>query len=836
VTTTLPLPASDPVSSTIPDPRTIGRYRILDILGEGGMGVVYLAEQDQPHRRVALKVVRSDHASSTIARRFERESEVLGRLQHPGIAQIYEAGTEVRGDAVIPYFAMELVVGVPITEYAHAHCPTTRERLALFAKVCDAVDYAHQRGVIHRDLKPANILVDATGQPKILDFGIARITDADVQATQQTSVGEIVGTLQYMSPEQVSADPLEIDTRTDVYALGVMFYELASNRLPYDLSRRVMHDAMRVILLEDPAPLGSVDRHLRGDVETIASKALDKDKTRRYGSARELATDIRRYLANEPILARAPSAAYQLRKFAHRNRALVAGVTAAVLALAAGTVVSTVLALRARRAERLAVAHQAQAEEQTARARAVSAFLEDMLQSADPGVAQGRTLTVHDVVDQAARRANTSVLARAPTVRADVAFTIGSVYTSLGDYGTALGFLDTARALYQRTPGVDPAQIAQVDLEIGMTREGQGDLKGSLDELQHAYAFDLERLPPDADETVVTEGRLAYSVYAAGQEDSAVRLLRDALVRARRHHPEPDSVVADALLRLGEILDYTDVPVAAESLSRQAADIIGRTEGRYHPDAIRALRDQAHALNRMHRDGEAEVISRRVLDLTRTVYGDDAVDAANAYERLGQVLADENKPAEAEPLLRKALAIRIERLGPQHHDVQLVRTTLARLLQDEHRYDEAQQLFEQALTVRRAQFGPNHPAVASSIDDLGDLAEARGALSQAERDYRAALAIWHAAHIATEELAEQNSIGMVLLKEGDLEEARAMLSEVLAAQRTMYGDTANRVIGTLGRLATIATRQNHPGTADSLQHVADSLRHIGALSRPTGNP
>jgi eukaryotic-like serine/threonine-protein kinase len=824
------------VPSATPDPRTISRYRILDILGEGGMGIVYLAEQDQPHRRVALKVIRADHASSTIARRFERESEVLGRLQHPGIAQIYEAGTEVRGNAVIPYFAMELVVGVPITEYAHAHCPTTHERLDLFAKVCDAVDYAHQRGVIHRDLKPANILVDATGQPKILDFGIARLTDADVQATQQTSVGEIIGTLQYMSPEQVSADPLEIDTRSDVYALGVMFYELLADRLPYDLSRRVVHDAMRVILLEDPAPLGSVDRHLRGDVETIASKALDKDKTRRYGSAREFATDIRRYLANEPILARSPSAGYQLRKFARRNRALVGGVTAAVLALAAGTVVSTVLALRARRAERLAVVHQTQAEEQTARARAVSAFLEDMLRSADPEVAQGRAPTVHDVVDQAARRVNTSVLARAPTVRADVASTIGSVYTSLGDYGAALGFLDTARALYQRTAGVDPTEIARVELEIGTTREAQGDLKGSLEELQRAYAFDLKRLPPDADETVETEDRLAYSVYAAGQEDSAVRLLGDALVRARQHHPQPDSVVARALLALGEMLAYKHVPVAAESLSRQAAEIFGRTEGSYHPGVIHALRDQALALERLNRDAEAEVICRRVLDLTRTVYGDDHPETANAYERLGQVLADEKKPAEAEPLLRKALAIRVERLGPQHHDVQLVRTTLARLLQDEHHYDEAQQLFEQALTARRAQFGPTHPAVASSIDDLGDLAEARGALSQAERDYRTALPIWHAAHIATEELSDQNAIGEVMLTEGRLDEARAMLAGVLVAQRTMYGDTSNRVIGTLGRLATIATRQGHPGMADSLQHVADSLRHVGAASRPDGNP
>ena len=232
--------------------RRLGKYRILRIVGEGGMGVVYEAEQDHPRRIVALKVIKAGVAGAELLRRFERESQVLARLQHPGIAQIYEAGAADTGFGPQPYFAMEFIHGVPLRQYAEAHKLGVRQRLELMAKVCDAVEHAHQRGVIHRDLKPANILVDGDGQPKIMDFGVARATDSDAHATRQTDVGQLIGTLAYMSPEQADADPLELDTRSDVYALGVILYELLANRLPYQLSDQ-LHEALRVISEEDPA-------------------------------------------------------------------------------------------------------------------------------------------------------------------------------------------------------------------------------------------------------------------------------------------------------------------------------------------------------------------------------------------------------------------------------------------------------------------------------------------------------------------------------------------------------------------------------------------------------
>jgi Flp pilus assembly protein TadD/predicted Ser/Thr protein kinase len=330
------LTVSPPIEpeAAYPIPSAIGHYRIIRLLGQGGMGAVYEAEQESPRRKVALKVIRPGLADPTLLRRFEQEAEALGRLQHPGIAQIYEAGTADSGFGAQPYFAMEFIHGKTMNEYVRQQRLSLPQRLELMAKICEAVHHAHERGLIHRDLKPGNIVVDETGQPKILDFGVARVTDSDSQATRQTDLGQIVGTLAYMSPEQVLADPLELDTRSDVYALGVIFYELLAGRRPYDVSGAKVHEAVQTIRDTDPERLSSIQRVYRGDVETITTKALEKDKGRRYRSAGDMAGDIRRYLANEPIIARPPSAGYRLQKFYQRHRIAVIGTVAAV-ALAA---------------------------------------------------------------------------------------------------------------------------------------------------------------------------------------------------------------------------------------------------------------------------------------------------------------------------------------------------------------------------------------------------------------------------------------------------------------------------------------------------------------------
>jgi WD40 repeat protein/predicted Ser/Thr protein kinase len=360
----------------------VGHYRILRYIAEGGMGAVYEAEQDNPRRTVALKVLRPGCASPALLKRFAHEAQILGRLHHPGIAQVYEAGLADDGQ---PFFAMEFIRGLPLDEYVARHRLDLAARLALLARVCDAVQHAHEQGVIHRDLKPANILVEEAGQPKVLDFGVARATDADLLTDAGlTRTGQVLGTPNYMSPEQVAADSAAIDRRADVYALGVILFELAAHRPPYQLEGRAVVEAARIILDQEPPRLGSIDPELRGDVETIAAKALEKDRARRYQSAADLAADLRHWLAHEPIRARPPSALYHLRKFARRHKALVGGVVATGLALVLGLVLTALFAIGEARQRRQAEDEKREALYQTYRARIAAAV---------------GALALHDVAD-----------------------------------------------------------------------------------------------------------------------------------------------------------------------------------------------------------------------------------------------------------------------------------------------------------------------------------------------------------------------------------------------------------------------------------------------------
>jgi serine/threonine protein kinase len=510
--------------------KCIGRYQVMRVIGEGGMGVVFEAEQEHPRRIVALKVIKPGFASAELVRRFEQESQVLARLQHPGIAQIYEAGAADTGFGRQPYFAMEFIRGTALRQYAEAHQLSSRQRLELMAKVCDAVEHAHQRGIIHRDLKPGNILVDETGQPKVLDFGVARVTDSDVQATRQTDVGQLIGTLAYMSPEQVTADPLELDTRSDVYALGVILYEMLANRLPYDLSHQ-LHEAARAIREEDPTKLSSINRAYRGDVETIVAKALEKGKGRRYASAAELAADIRRYLADEPITARPASTSYQLQKFARRHKALVTATAMVFAVLVAGVVVSTVEAVKARRAEQTA--------------QAVNDFLQnDLLAQASANTQASPTnkpdpdLKVRTALDRAAAKIG-GKFAQQPEVEAAIRDTIGQTYIDLGLYPQARKQLESALELRRHMLGVKhpktlktTSRLGTVVLKQGLFPEAEALLRNSLD-MQRSV---LGSTHPDTLATMNNLG-IVYTDEAKYREAEAI--LSEALdIRRRVLGPE----------------------------------------------------------------------------------------------------------------------------------------------------------------------------------------------------------------------------------------------------------------------------------------------------------
>lgn len=332
-------------------PERIGPYRILSVIGFGGMGGVYEAVQEDPRRRVALKIIKPGCVSEQSLRRFRFEAQVLGTLQHPGIAQIYEAGTFEDDQGERPYYAMEFIAGAKsITDYVTANNLSVEDRLDLFKKVCDAVHHGHQKGIIHRDLKPDNILVNASGNPKIIDFGVARTTDADLAVkTMETSFGQILGTLQYMSPEQVEGDPSQLDTRSDVYALGIILYELLCDQLPYDVKKKALHEAIRVIQEDPPDRPSTITRVIRGDIETITLKAIEKQRDRRYDSAAAFGRDIGRFLESEPIEARRASMGYQLRMFSKRHQVTVGAAVMVVLAITIGLVLFWVSWARAER-------------------------------------------------------------------------------------------------------------------------------------------------------------------------------------------------------------------------------------------------------------------------------------------------------------------------------------------------------------------------------------------------------------------------------------------------------------------------------------------------------
>jgi predicted Ser/Thr protein kinase len=484
----------------------LSRYRLLRVLGEGGMGTVYEAEQDSPRRAVALKVIRPGLVAPELLKRFAREAQILGLLHHPGIAAIYEAGVGPDGQ---PFFAMELVRGVPLDAYARQHGLGDAARLELLARVCDAVQHAHEHGVVHRDLKPSNLLVEEGGQPRVLDFGVARDLDERLRAgTTATQTGQVLGTPQYMSPEQVAADP-NLDRRSDVYTLGVILFELLAGGLPYPVEEVPLPEALWRIHTREPARLGAVARRLRGDVETIVGKALEKEPGRRYPSAGELAADIRRHLRHEPIGARPPSALYRLGKFARRHKVLVATTAMfVVLLLVAGAVVAW-QAVRAEHAEAVRQVRRSQ-EANGALARA-KVLREEARRSGDRGKwAEART---------EARRAN--ALVKGGPVEPGLAERVGDLVREL----------DEEQADHQLVRRLERAPLLQAEVDV---KENLFPLELALPE--YRQAFEEYGLRPG--ETVAAEAAARLRRRPAAVREAVVAALDHWLDLAREENAE----------------------------------------------------------------------------------------------------------------------------------------------------------------------------------------------------------------------------------------------------------------------------------------------------------
>ncbi|HTQ55785.1 MAG TPA: tetratricopeptide repeat protein [Bryobacteraceae bacterium] len=726
-------------------PRLIGRYRIAGVLGEGGMGTVYQAEQQTPHRTVALKVIRPGMAFDGLVRRFELESEALGRLQHPGIAQVYDAGTFESASGAQPYFAMEYVKGRPLLAYASEQSLDSRGRLELMAKICDAVDHAHQHGILHRDLKPGNILVTASGQPKVLDFGVARIMDSDVQATRQTDIGQLIGTLEYMSPEQTFGDPQLMDARSDIYSLGVVLYQLLAGKLPYGSGQHSLPDIVQAIREYDPEPLSIVDRRYRGDVDVIAAKALEKDRERRYRSAAEMAADIRRHLASEPIVARRASAAYRTAKFVRRYRTLVAVVCGAGLLILAFGITMTILAVR--------YARERDAAELT------SDFLQGLFMAANPLHAQGRLLTARDLLDMGAARLAKNLTTQ-PSVRADLAESIGQAYQQLGALDGAEAMYDivvqerpktpddrkevprsyrirgdirrlrgklreaeqdlrTAAALWEKHPADDPREGADIYNNLGLVLDAEGNPREACAFVEKAVTV-AEKFPAKLANTLVIKANLGLILAELAQFGRAEGILREVMAERTRVYGENHPNVPRFRVKLGRVLAWAGSLAEAEKMSLEGLEGVRRLTGPEHVDVFATLNDLGLIYQGMGRTEEAEARLREAWELARRVLGPAHPETVFYEANLGSLLLERGSVGQAEPLLDEAYAYCRAFTQPSRR-APVVLAAYGRLLVAEHKLPEAEPILHEALALRETALGRSHPATAAVLMDIAAL-------------------------------------------------------------------------------------------------------------------
>lgn len=772
------------VSEPWSHPTQLGPFRILRLLGEGGMGAVYEAEQERPRRSVALKVLHPGLGTPQMLRRFELESEVLGRLQHAGIARIYEAGTSDTGRGPQPWFAMELIDGEPLTQHCVRRALPLVARIELLARVADAVQHAHQRGIVHRDLKPANVLVDVAGQPKVLDFGIARAIDDDLQqATLRTDPGMVVGTLQYMSPEQASADPDAIDVRTDVYSLGVMLYELAAGQPPLELRRLPVHEALRRVLEVEPAPLRSVAR-VPVDVALIAHMALAKDKERRYASAAGLAADLRRFLRREPIAAQAPSSWYRLRRFTARNKPLVGGVAATFVALVIGLA--------------LAIWQRNEARQALARAEGIKRFLvSDLIASPSPE-RLGREVRVADVLAPALRSAERT-FAGDPRLAAEVLDAVGASYRSLGmvtesEAATrrALDLIgaDATDRLALRIRGNMVAVLTDLDLPAQAVPAAEA-----------AVAASLRELGADDPDTLARRVELANARWNSGDRPRALGEFRAVVGDQARVLGESDARTLATRSQLAiNLADNGAIAEARELLTTTVASQ-ERVLGPVHPGTLNSRNHLGWILTLGSEWEQAEKLYRELLPLLEEVYGADNPYTALARVEMAQCPMRLGRPAEAEKMIRAAIAVFEPRVGVKHAWTLKAQRVLAHALFRQGQFADAIAVADGVVGKLRS--GPPTEDLGHALNTLGRCQQTAGDANAAAATFREAADVYRAVFDAPTDYLAQSlyNCGVATRDAGQPLAAIAPLQEAMAIDIQTWGADHRHVISNRYNLA-----------------------------------